>query len=123
MSEETKFYLQTYAEDNTPGDWEQVDDYIYKNWKSVVDPETNEPRYTGNKVIHKGNNVSMEIDQITTSMLGIICRLCGVTIPQHISKPGGFAPMPTELLTIMKKGNKTPLLYHVPTGNKLRKVA
>lgn len=105
------------------GKWEEVDKYIFDNYKYVEKSSENgfQPRYSNNRFSIIDNQVNLAMTSISKQDIGIIARIVGCQFPANISTPGGFAPKPKELLLI-RKGNSTSY-YEVATGNRFKKVA
>lgn len=58
-----KFFLQLAQ--SSEGFWEEVDEFVYENWKyAVIDEGAKEgsPRYNGNRVKHFGGEVEFSVE-------------------------------------------------------------
>lgn len=99
------YFLKT-----TAGNFEEVNEYVYKNQKFAVN-ENQEPRYTGLSVTKLNGEIKIS-GPVTHNELGIIARLLAVSPPTG-SSPNGFARTPEAVE--FKKGN-SHTLYHQATN-------
>jgi len=107
---------QYFVENVSTKYFEEVDKFIYDNWK-FVQTDTGECRYTGKRFACIDGVVRLDFTPSKVEM-GVLCRMLGVTIPQ-----GSFAPaakvMPKADLLIVKKGNSV-IHYDPATGNQFK---
>jgi Ni,Fe-hydrogenase I small subunit len=94
--------------------WEEVDSYIFENWKNailIVEGEPDAPRYNGNRFFVSDGKVFLDFKTtLTAKDLAIIARLSGATSQDFtFTQPGGFAKDPEYVMikfhnrTILKK--------------------
>lgn len=74
--------------------WEQVDEFIYNNWKKclrieeLASGDVESPRYSGNRLkVHTEGEFKDQIEfdlvtPVTHLSLGNVCRFLGIEIPQ-----------------------------------------
>lgn len=94
-----KFFVRT-----TDGKWEMVTPYVYTNRKFVVDPQTNQPRYSGETIIQDGDELNIN-GVINANELGKLCRFF------HVKEPiGTYTPIVIEPENVLiVRGNMTRL--------------
>lgn len=107
---------QYFVENAASKYFEEVDKFIYDNWKYVENGE-GKCRYTGKRFASVNGEVKIDFTPSKAEM-GVVCRMLGITIPQ-----GTFAPvskvMPKADLLIVKKGNSV-IHYDPATGNQFK---
>ena len=94
-----EYFLQVAVGRN----WEEVDAYLYKNYKFVVNDEGIR-RYTDNcfSVVDGEVNIS-ELKNPSKVELSLVCRILGLTIPTGTT---GFCSKPKGMLTIVRGNAK-----------------
>jgi hypothetical protein len=112
---------QYFVENASTKYFEEVDEYIYENFRYVVNEVGSDRatgcRYSGKRFASINGEVVIGFTPSKVEM-GVICRMLGVTIPQ-----GTFAPtaksLPVVNLLVLKKGNSI-LHYNPVTGDEFK---
>jgi hypothetical protein len=79
--------------------WEEVDAFLYKNYKFVVN-EDGARRYTDNRFCIVDGDVDVsELKKISKTEMSYIVRMLGVRIPAELT---GFCRKPKGMLTLVK---------------------
>jgi hypothetical protein len=99
---EPTYFLQRCDKDRT---WEEVDDYLFKNWKYAKDDSGN-PRYNGNRIFRNGSNIQfIQETPLSSRDFVHIAKLGGATQNELSSGiPGGFCKQP-DFVELTKSGN------------------
>ncbi len=98
---ENKYYLHVQRAGERV--WEEVDAYLYKNYKFVINDDGTR-RYTDNRfsVVDGVVNVS-ELKALTKNEMSLIARMLGLRVDQTAT---GYSGKPTGMLIIARGNSK-----------------
>src|SRR4051812_24334769 len=103
-----RLYLQRLDDQKV---WEEVDDYVFKNYTKVVLPDGGR-RYTDNRIWVRDGRCGMVLDGVEQVDLGLVMRFLGVSVNQNAT---GFLRKP-DAVKLKFPQNRT-ILHEIGGAN------